>query len=52
MIQEVLPKEEPDFVGTLKHQDAGRSETQRVVTTVSSLMTPRAHLTLENTKRA
>lgn len=32
-----LPKEEADFVGALKHQDAGRSETQGVFSSISAL---------------
>lgn len=33
----LLPKEEADFVGALKHQDAGRSETQGVFSSISAL---------------
>lgn len=33
----ISPKEEADFVGALKHQDAGRSETQGVFSSISAL---------------
>lgn len=38
------PKEQADFVGAFKHQDASRSETQRIFPSISALKTHHTHL--------